>query len=154
MLTPKPILMTKEGLKKLQDEQKRLQDERPIAVNDLKKARELGDLSENGHYKAARAKLSFIDSKLRSLSHTIRYSKIKEVNYGLDIADIGMTVHLESNDGVMDYKIVGEFEANPTEKKISHHSPLGSALLGKKEGEIVVVQTPQGKKSFKIKQIS
>lgn len=153
MLNPRPILMTKEGLKKLQNELEILQNERPAAVLELKNARELGDLSENGRYKAARAKLSSIDARLRSLSHTIRFAKVKEVNSSLHIVDIGLTVYLENRDGVFEYKIVGEFEANPIEKKISHHSPLGRALLGKKVGETVSVETPQGEKSFKIKSI-
>lgn len=153
MQQPKPIPMTKTGYEKILGEQKKLQQERPAAVEDLKKAREMGDLSENGYYKSARFKLSSIDARLRHVTHVIRYAKVHEVQ-SKEIVNIGVTVHLEGENGKIAYMIVGEHEANPTEKKISHLSPLGKALMEKKVGEIVVMTTPNGQKSHKITAIT
>lgn len=153
MQQPKPILTTPQGLKKLQDEQGKLLEERPLAVADLKKAREMGDLSENGYYKSARFKLSSIDARLRHLAHVLRYAKVQEV-MTTEFVEIGVSVHLEGDAGEVDYMIVGEHEANPSEGKISHVSPLGKALLHKRIGEEAYLITPKGQKKYIIKKIS
>ncbi len=150
---PKLILMTKTGLEKLTTEKQELEKNRPAAVADLKKAREMGDLSENGYYKSARAKLSSIDARLRYLTHIIRYAKVQEV-FAADIVQIGVTVCLEGEAGEIAYMIVGEHEANPGEGKISHLSPLGKALMYKKAGESVKIVTPKGTKVFRVKNIT
>lgn len=146
---PRPILMTQKGLINLQKEKLELEKNRPAAVEDLRKAREMGDLSENGYYKAARAKLSSLDARLRNLTYTLRFAKVQEVT-STGIVDIGVTVVLETENGELIYAIVGEHEANPIEKKISHKSPVGRALIGKKVGETIVINTPSGQKTHKI----
>lgn len=153
MQLPKPILTTPEGLKKLQEEQEKLLQERPAAVLDLKKAREMGDLSENGYYKSARFKLSSIDSRLRYLAHVLRFAKVQEAT-STEMVNLGTTVHLEGDNGEIAYMIVGEHEANPSEKKISHLSPLGKALMYKKIGQDAHFQTPKGKTSYTIRKIT
>lgn len=149
MNSPKPILMTQEGLDNLQKEKEELEKNRPDAVADLKKAREMGDLSENGYYKSARAKLSSIDHRLRYLNHVIRFAKVHQASTS-GLVELGAIVRLKTEQGEITYTIVGEHEANPTEKKISHLSPLGKALLGKQIGDIVIIQTPSGQKVQKI----
>lgn len=153
MNTPKPILMTQEGLDNLKKEKGELEKNRPEAVADLKKAREMGDLSENGYYKSARAKLSSIDHRLRYLTHVIRFAKVHEAS-SANVVELGTIVYVETEQGEMLYTIVGEHEANPTEKKISHMSPLGKALLGKRKGETVTIYTPSGQKTHKITNIT
>lgn len=149
MQQPKPILFTKAGFDTIKKEQEDLLASRPAAVEDLKKAREMGDLSENGYYKGARAKLSSIDHRLRVLAHMIRFAKVQEVG-ATGVVEIGATVHLKSDNGEIAYMIVGEQEANPSEKKISHVSPLGKALLGKKKGDVIHFETPRGTTIFTI----
>ena len=148
----KQIIFTKNGFEEVQKEYTTLLDSRPAAVEDLKKAREMGDLSENGYYKGARAKLSQIDARLRHLKYLLRFGKVKEVGSATNI-DIGTTVVLESDGKIMEYTIVGEHEANPSEKKISHKSPLGNVLMGKKPHDTVSITTPTGQKSYKIQKI-
>jgi len=153
MQQPKPILFTREGYEKILQEQKQLLSERPAAVEDLKKAREMGDLSENGYYKSARAKLSSIDARLRHVVHMVRYGKVEEAAYTGQV-HIGTKVTLQTENGEVTYMVVGEHEANPSEKKISHLSPLGSKLLTKKVGEKVHIQTPKGEVTYSIKNVS
>lgn len=142
--------MTRQGLETLVKEKTELERNRPAAVLDLKKAREMGDLSENGYYKAARAKLSSIDARLRHLSHTIRFARVQEAS-STEIVGIGVTVTLDEG---VSYMIVGEHEANPSDRKISHLSPLGKALMYKKNGDTVIITTPNGQKSHRITAIT
>ncbi len=149
----KQILFTKEGYEKVLQEKADLEKTRPDAVADLKKAREMGDLSENGYYKSARAKLSSIDASLRHLTYVIRFGKVEEVS-SYDSVTVGVTVSLSVDGEEVVYAIVGEHEANPSEKKISHLSPLGKALLDKKVGDSAVITTPNGQKTYKIIKIA
>lgn len=145
----KPIPFTKEGYEKIKAESEKLKSERPDAVMHLKRARELGDLSENGYYKASRAKLSFIDSRLRHLKHLLDNAQIVEKTDS-DTLNIGMSVTV--NDGVAErtFLVVGGFESDPSQGKISHISPLGKALLGAKVGERRKVITPKGEREYKV----
>lgn len=149
MQNPKPIYFTQKGYDEMLSEQKNLQEERPLAVADLKKAREMGDLSENGYYKSARAKLSGIDSRLRHLAHVLRFAKIM-ASSNTGIVEVGSTVTIHDGAEEKTYTIVGEYEANSLEGKISLKSPIGSLLLGKSEGKKIVVHTPGGQKVFEI----
>lgn len=145
----KQIIFTEEGYKALQKEQEELLASRPIAVLDLKKAREMGDLSENGYYKGARAKLSSIDHRLRQIAHMLRFGKVMGVAR-TDIVQIGSTVVIHDGEIEKTYVLVGEYEADPLAGKISHKSPIGGLLLGKTIGETILVTTPKGQKSYKI----
>lgn len=152
-MQPKRILMTQDGFDKLIVEKEKLEKERPAAVLDLKKAREMGDLSENGYYKGARAKLSAIDARIREVTHLIRFAKIAK-HIDSDTITLGSKITLQHENGEISYTLVGEPEANPSEKKISHKSPLGRALIDKKIGESVVVAAPTGEKVYTIKSIA
>ena len=147
------VYLTKEGFEELVKERENLIGERPIAVGHLKAARELGDLSENGYYKASRAKLSFIDSRLTHLKSIIKNSKIITIS-STNTVQIGNTVEIKNGNINHIYKSVSKFEADPMNKKISDMSPLGKALLGRKIGEKVNVITPSGAKEYTIVQIT
>ncbi len=148
----KRIPVTREGFEKLQSELKRLQNERPAAVKTLAEARAMGDLSENGLYTAAKARLRSIDNEMFRLEIQIKLADIKES--GSKTIDIGSEVEV-SQDGVKTiYYVVGDYEANPLERKISQHSPLGRVLLGKKAGDTVQFQAPKGIISYKIEKVS
>lgn len=153
MNTPKRILFTQEGYNKLLQEKEELTQSRKAAVEDLAKARAMGDLSENGYYKSARFKLSSVDRRLRELTYLIRYAEIKETTLS-DTIDIGSTVIVQLDTIEKTYNIVGGYESNPSEGKISHISPLGKALLGKKKGETVHITTPSGTSVYTILSIS
>lgn len=145
----KTIPFTKEGLASLESELTTLVAKRKLAVTELTRAREMGDLSENGLYKAARFTLSDIDHRLRLVRRLLQSGKLIETKGG-DMVEIGSTVILVREKEKMEYMIVGEFEANPTQKKISHLSPLGRALLGKKVGEQALVRTPGGESVYTV----
>ncbi len=145
----KQIRFTKEGFEKAQQEYEELQKKRPAVVEDLKKARELGDLKENGYYQASRQKLSYIDVRLFRLKMDMKYAVIIETTAG-DRVSIGNQVTLANEEKKITYTIVGDFEANPSEAKISLLSPLGRAINGKKVGDEVTLETPRGKIVYKL----
>lgn len=134
---------TKEGFEKIQKEFKELKDRRPKAVDELQRARELGDLSENGAYKAARFELSTIDAKIRRIERQLRTAKVFTPKTDGTIG-IGNKVKLLKDGKEIKYSIVGDFEADPSQGKISANSPIGRALFGKKTNESTTVSTPGG----------
>lgn len=140
---------TKEGYEKLKNDYGNLVKERVLAVEDLQKARAMGDLSENGYYKAARMKLSTIDRNLRRMTLLLEKGIVVEKTSFVTVG-IGCSVTLLDGKTEVAYHIVGDIEADPTSKKISLLSPLGKALFGKKIGEEVFVETPSGKKVYKV----
>ncbi len=144
------VVMTKEGLKDLQVEYDELVNtKRPAAVTRLSDARELGDLSENSEYAAAKQDLAFIDGRIAELEEILRAAKVI-TNHVKGHVDVGATVTLHINGKKEAFTVVGEWEADPTQKKISHSSPLGKALIGKKVGEEVEVEAPAGKLLYTI----
>lgn len=148
----KRIPVTKEGFEKLQEELSQLQKERPAAVKTLADARSMGDLSENGLYTAAKARLRSIDSQLFRLEIQIKLADIIEGRK--DLVTIGSSVRVKNGDTETVYQLVGDYEANPLENKISQHSPLGKVLIGKKMGETVNLVAPKGSITYKIISIS
>lgn len=149
MVTLKQIRFTKEGLETLKQKREELLQERPAVLEDLKKAREMGDLSENGYYKASRAKLSFIDAQLFRLKMQIKQAFVVEKHTG-DTVTIGSRVTITNGENEKSYTIVGDLEANPSEGKISLLSPLGRALEKKKQGDNVHLETPRGNITYTI----
>lgn len=143
---------TKEGYEKLQQEYEELKAQRPAVVLDVQKAREMGDLKENGYYQASKAKLRSIDSSLTRMSYNLKTAKIVE-DTGLGSIGIGSTVTLVSDTREMTYTFVGDFEADPAERKLSLLSPIGRAVEGKKEGEKVEIRTPSGNFVYTIKKV-
>lgn len=146
------IFFTKQGLEKVKREHEELVLKRKDAVFTLKRAREMGDLSENGLYKAAKFELGNIDRTLRRLSHFINKGIIATTPKGK--IGIGSKVTIIEGGKKKEFSIVGDFEANPSENKISSNSPLGKALMNMKEKDIFEIKTPAGKKSYKILKVS
>lgn len=144
------ILVTKEGLENLKAELKELLEvKRPEVAKRIQNARENGDISENAEYDASRQEQSYIEGRIAELEEIIRTAKITEAKKG-DKIDLGckVTVHVDGDKET--FCIVGPPEANPLEKKISHESPLGTALLGKKVGDKIEVAAPVGKLVYTI----
>lgn len=146
-MTNSGIYLTQEGLADLKKEFEELTKvRRPEVVNRVSTARELGDLSENAEYQAARDELSFIDGRVEELEDILKKVQvIKDKPTASSIIELGSKVTLEHKGKKEDYMVVGEWEADPIEKKISHASPLGKSLLGKKAGESIEVVAPAGK---------
>lgn len=143
------IPFTKQGFEDLKKELELLLQKRPEAVKTLTRARDMGDLSENGLYKAAKQEVIDIDRKIRNLKYLIKSAKVFIPN-GTDTVQIGHKIMAVINEKQKEFFIVGEHEANPAEHKISNKSPIGFALMGRKKGDSVDVKTPNGFLLYKI----
>lgn len=150
------ILLTRKGLEELKKEYEELTKlKRPAAVKRLANAKSLGDLSENSEYTAAREDLSFIDGEIIELEEVLKQAKTVSTNKKNNgNVDVGCTVTININGKKETFDIVGEWEADPSKKKISHSSPLGKALMGRKKGEKVEVEAPAGKVVYTILNIA
>jgi transcription elongation factor GreA len=147
------IQFTKEGLVEIQAELNELKGKKLTdAIERVARARDFGDLSENAEYHAAKEELSFIEGRVEELENIIAKAEVVgKAKKGS--VDIGCKVTVTVAGKEHTYEIVGEWEADPMKKKISHTSPLGQALYGKKMGEAVEFQAPAGKVIYKIKKI-
>jgi len=142
------ILITKEGLNELKNEYEELtKQKRPVIVDRLTNSRQDGDLAENSEYTQAKEELSFIDGRISELEEVInKASVISGSHKNCDCIALGCKVIVKSSTGGQYlFHLVGEWEADPAVKKISHTSPLGKSLLGKKVGEKIEVEAPAGK---------
>lgn len=147
------LFLTKEGLENLKAELKTLHEvKRPEIAKRIKEAREMGDISENSEYDAARQEQSFVEGRIEELEEILKNAKISEPKHK-DSVGVGcmVTVHVDGSEE--SFHIVGAMEANPLEKRISHESPLGSALVGKKVGDKIVVEAPVGKLTYTVLKI-
>lgn len=149
--------LTKKGVAQLKQELEELTGvKRKETSQKLQHAIGQGDLSENAEYAEAKEEQAFLEGRIHEIEETLANAKIigsvKEHGSGVRI---GSTVDLE-NIGAKrktTFTIVGTEETNPQEGRISHHSPLGQALLGHKTGEVVEVSTPSGIAKWKIKKV-
>lgn len=148
----KKIYLTKEGLAELQKEHEELTKvKRPEVLERVSQARNMGDLSENAEYTAAKEELSFIDGRIEELEELLKQVVlIEEDKTHNHIVKLGSKVTLNTKGKKESFVVVGEWEADPKDKKISHESPLGKALIGKKVGEKVEVEAPAGKILYSI----
>ncbi len=152
--TNKDYLLTTDGIKKLQDElQDLIQVQRPKIAQRLKEAKEYGDLSENIEWDDAKDRQAFMEGRISEIENILKHAKTIEAPKKGGVVALGSTVHLELEEGVQKFTIVGSTEANPEEGKISNESPIGQALLGKKHGDEVEVAVPTGTLIYKIKHI-
>lgn len=150
----KKIQFTKEGFEKLKQEYDELTSKKKHqAIDRLQKARAMGDLSENSEYTAAKEDLAFVEGRVRELEELLANADIVDVTADQGAIVIGCKVKVETSGQHHEFMIVGEFEADPTTKKLSHTSPIGKALLGKKVGDKVEVSVPAGKMVYKIMDI-
>jgi transcription elongation factor GreA len=146
------IPFTKKGYEELKHKLEETIFKRPEAVKSLSKGREMGDLSENGLYKAAKQELNDIDRQVRFLKNLVKYGK-PTTPINNTIIQIGHCVVVEAQNIIKTFLIVGEYEANPSENKISNKSPIGYNLMGKRVGDEIKVNIPSGNINYKIKSI-
>lgn len=142
----KKIFVTRGGLEELKRELEELnKKKRPEVLERVSAARAMGDLAENSEYTAAREELSLIDGRIEELTEILKSAElIKENGRGNKSIQLGSTVIVSINGKKEEFALVGEWEADPHNKKISHESPLGKALLGKTVGEKIEVEAPAG----------
>ncbi len=149
--------LTKEGYQKLQDELDYLRTaKRQEVANRLHEAMEGGELIENAEYEAAKNEQAFVEGRIQELEMLLASAKIIEENgkKKSDIVSLGSKVTIkEGNFEAETFAIVGAAEANPREGKISNESPIGKAILNRKVGETVKVETPGGTYNVKILKI-
>jgi len=152
----KEIYLTSEGLEEIKQELDELKNvKRPEVINALKEARALGDLSENAEYDAARQEQALVENRIQELEAMIENVVIIE-NVATDKVSIGNRVTIEyvGDNDTEEYSIVGSKEADPFNKKISNESPIAQAIMGKKTGDIVSVESPNGKYDVRIVSIA
>lgn len=150
------MYLTAEGAEELQRELDRLIEvRRPELAEKLTEAVAQGDLKENADYHDAKEQLAFVEGRIKYLENVLRSAEIISNGGGSDVVTVGsrVTIVEDGEDDEEVYTIVGAAEANPDDGKISHVSPIGSALLGAKKGDKVRVQTPGGSIIFKVKKI-
>ncbi len=149
-------LLTSQGYIKIEEELNELKTvKRPQIIEAIKDARAQGDLSENADYDAARNDQAELEARIKELEYMLEHAKIiEEANDGC--VGVGSTIVISydgDDDDKEEYKIVGSLEANPFENRISNESPIGSAVLGKKLGDVVSVDSPNGSFTVKILEI-
>ncbi|HVZ12391.1 MAG TPA: transcription elongation factor GreA [Patescibacteria group bacterium] len=145
----KKVFVTKEGLEELKKELDELTNvKRAQVIERVSAARQMGDLSENSEYTAAREELNLIDGRIEELAEIIKTANLIDDNHksgkGATV-ELGSAITLSINGKKEEFSLVGEWEADPKNKKISHESPLGKALIGRSIGEKVEVEAPAGK---------
>lgn len=152
----KKVYLTEEGIKELEQELDELKNvKRPEVIQALKEARALGDLSENAEYDAARTEQALVEGKIAEIEAMLEHAVvIKEKN--TEFVNIGASVELKYvEDGETDnFTICGSKEVDPFNNKISNESPVAVAILNHRVGDIVTVESPNGKYDVEILAIS
>jgi transcription elongation factor GreA len=151
----KPVLLTKEGLKHLEDELQHLVNVRRAEVAErIRHARDFGDISENAEYTEAKNEQSLVEGRIQTLEGMIRNAAvIEEEPREKGVVSVGAVVEVSSDEGAETYTIVGAAEADPLRGRISNESPLGRALLGHRSGEEVEWTSPSGTSKVRIKAV-
>jgi len=146
------IPLTKEGLEKLKKELDTLVNlKRPEVVERLASSRKSGDMTEESEYTQAKQELVFIDGRIDELQEVLNKVMMIDVGHGnCQEIKLGCKVTVKNVNKEHVFHLVGEWEADPAQAKISHQSPLGQSLLGKKIGDKVEVQAPAGKVVYTI----
>lgn len=153
-MTDKEVLLTPDGLKKLEEELENLKSvKRREVAERIKIAIGYGDISENSEYEDAKNEQAFIEGRIITLEKMLRNARIiNNDEIDLETVSIGSTVIVEDMEfgDKMHYTIVGTAESDPLENKISNESPVGKAIIGKKKGTTVEVSVPAGIIQYKI----
>ena len=150
--------MTKEGESLLRDELKRLKNEdRPRIIDAIATAREFGDLKENAEYHAAKEQQGLAEARIKDIEVKLSNSQVIDI-LNIDPSDkviFGTTVTVMNfdSDSSVQYKIVGEDEADTKLGKISYAAPLAKQMIGKFEGDIIKVETPSGSTEYEIEKV-
>ena len=150
----KQFHLTKEGVEELKTEQEDLQNQRGPIAERLKTAREFGDLTENAEYTSAIQEHERVESRIAEIERILQNVQIIKKPRGDNKVQLGSTVKLANNGKTKEFTVVGTVEADPLNGKISDESPIGQALLGKKEGDAVKITTPAENSTYKIIDIS
>ena len=155
MADKKEVFLTAKGFTDIEselDELKRVK--RPEIIKAIKEARALGDLSENADYHAAREEQAIIEGRIQELEYMVEHASIISEESS-DTVKIGSSVVIryDDEDDLEEYKIVGSTEADPFENKISNESPIAKALLEKKKGSKVTVESPNGEYEIELVEI-
>ena len=152
------IFITAEGLQKIKDDLERMKTvDRKEVQKMIGEAKAYGDLSENSEYDAAKTKEAQLETRIMELENKIKYAKIiSEDSLSTKYVQVGSLVKIYDSEfeEEIEYRIMGEEESDPLNGKISNTSPVGKALLGKKVGDKVMVQTPGGECEYEILKIS
>lgn len=153
----KDVILTRDGLKKLEEELENLKTVKRQEVADrLKQAISFGDLSENSEYEDAKNEQAFIEGRIITLEKMVRNAKIIEDDAVVEgIVSVGCTVKVKDIefDEIVEYKIVGTVEADPMNNRISNESPVGKSILNHKAGDIVDVEVPAGILKYEILEV-
>lgn len=154
--TPPKIPFTQTAFEEMRQNQARLTQELKEVMARLKVAREMGDLSENGAYKYAKFEIGSIRRQLSKLNYLIKNGEILAPNTNTKIVGFGSLVTVASNTTAqpLKFRIVSTHEADPLEGKLSVDSPIGVALMNKKVGDTVEVQTPKAKINYTLLKIA
>lgn len=156
-MNEKEIVVTKEGLQKLEEELDDLKTVHRKEVNErIRQAKEFGDISENAEYEDAKQEQAFVEGRILKLEAMIRNARIIDTSdYAADEVHLGATVKVKEvkSGDAHEFTIVGSAETDPLNARISNESPIGQALIGRKKGETVEVTTPRGIVSYKIDSI-
>jgi transcription elongation factor GreA len=156
-MTGKEVILTYEGLKKLEEELEFLRGPKRMEIKErIKQALSFGDISENSEYDEAKNEQAYIEGRIAQIETMLKHARvIDEDDVSTEKVTIGSKVTLldmEYNEEIV-YSLVGSTEADPSRFKISNESPVGSALMQKKKGSIVEVAVPDGVLKFKILKI-
>ena len=148
----KPVLLTADGLQKLEEELQQLVSVRRVEVAErIRQARDFGDIAENSEYTEAKNEQSLVEGRIQTLEAMIRNAVLIEQNGRTKgVADVGARVKVRTEDGEETYSIVGAAEADPIAGRISNESPLGRALIGHRAGDEVQWESPMGTSRVKI----
>lgn len=146
--------LTQAGVAELRAELDTLVAKRADIAEAIRSARELGDLAENAEYQSARGEQERNETRISEIESILQNVEIIKKPRGDSKVQLGSLVKLKSNGKTKEFQVVGTVEADPLSGKISDESPIGQALLGKKEGEQVEIVTPAETASYKIVDIS
>lgn len=156
-MTTDKVQLTQEGLEELKTELQQLKEQKlPQIIERVSSARDQGDLSENADYHSAKEEQNFTETRISEIEDILAHSTVVKNTTSHTQVGIGskVEVYIEGKAGkTFNYEIVGEFEADPEEGKVSAVSPLGKALLNKKKGEKTSVTAPAGAVVYVIKNI-
>ncbi|QNU67595.1 transcription elongation factor GreA [Ruminiclostridium herbifermentans] len=157
-MSAKEVVLTYEGLRKLEEELEYLRGtKRKEVAERIKQALSFGDISENSEYDEAKNEQAQMEGRIVQLESMLKHARvIDEDDVNTDVVSLGSKVRIYDMefDEEVEYHIVGSTEANPLKSKISNESPVGAALMGHKKDDIVEVQVPDGTMKFKILEIS
>ena len=147
----KKFRLTEEGVAELKTELDELVAHRTTVAESIRVAREQGDLSENAEYHAAKAEQERVETRIAEIENILLNVAVIKKPKGDSKVQLGSKVKLKSEDGKhKEFQIVGTVEADPLSGKISDESPIGKAVIGKKEGDTVEIQTPSDVTEYKI----